>query len=157
MKRLILLLSLLLVSGCEPQDRRPGLWLSGPVAPPPESWTFVNDHQEVFIETHPWYRVPHSVTVVIAEANGRVFVPSIYDEDLPFPGTKHWNANIAADPEVRVKIGGSIYEMTARPAETTEEWAEGLAALANKYGFWRELEADPSKRPPFVIIQLQPR
>jgi hypothetical protein len=131
--------------------------LSGPVAPPPTSWSFVNDQQEVFLETKPWYGIPHSVTVVIAEAGGKVFVPSIYDEDLPFPGTKRWNANIAADPEVRVKIGNSLYAMTARPAATDAEWQEGFDALAAKYDFWDNLLANPEKRPPFAIIRLEPR
>jgi hypothetical protein len=157
MFRCIALGALLLLAACEPQDRRPGLWLSGDVAPTPTDWTFVNDHQEVFLETHPWYGVPHSVTVVIAEANGKVFVPSIYDEDIPFPGTKRWNSNIAADPNVRLKVGDAIYEMTARPAENAAERREGFAALAAKYGFWQQLLEDESKRPPFAIIRLDAR
>ncbi|TDJ22413.1 MAG: DUF385 domain-containing protein [Gammaproteobacteria bacterium] len=146
-----------LMSACEPQDRRPGLWLSGQAAGAPADWTFVNEPREVFLETHPWYGIPHSVTVVVAEANGKVFVPSIYDEDLPFPGTKRWNTNIAADPNVRLKVGDAIYEMTARPAANDEEWQEGFAALAAKYDFWQELLDDESKRPPFAIIRLEAR
>ncbi len=148
---------LLLLVACEPQDRRPGLWLSGETTVAPVDWSFVNETQEVFLETHPWYGIPHSVTVVVAEANGKVFVPSIYDEDVPFPGTKHWNTNIAADPNVRLKVGDAIYEMTARPAASEEEWQEGFAALAAKYGFWQQLREDESKRPPFAIIRLEAR
>ena len=146
-----------LMSACEPQDRRPGLWLSGETPITPADWSFVNDTQEVFLETHPWYGIAHSVTVVVAEAGGKVFVPSIYDEDLPFPGTKRWNAIIAADPNVRLKVGDGIYEMTARLAADDEEHQQGFAALAAKYDFWQELLEDESKRPPFVIIRLEAR
>jgi hypothetical protein len=146
-----------LMSACEPQDRRPGLWLSGETTVTPADWSFVNDAQEVFLETHPWYGIAHSITVVVAEADGKVFVPSIYDEDLPFPGTKRWNAIIAADPNVRLKVGDAIYEMTARLAADDEEYQQGFAALAAKYGFWQELLEDESKRPAFVIIRLEAR
>ena len=146
-----------LMSACEPQDRRPGLWLSGETAVTPADWSFVNDTQEVFLETHPWYGIAHSITVVVAEADGKVFVPSIYDEDLPFPGTKRWNTIIAADPNVRLKVGDAIYEMTARLAADDEEHRQGFAALAAKYDFWQELLEDESKRPPFVIIRLEAR
>jgi hypothetical protein len=148
---------LLLLVACEPQDRRPGLWLSGETAVTPADWSFVNDTQEVFLETHPWYGIAHSVTVVVAEADGKVFVPSIYDEDLPFPGTKRWNTIIAADPNVRLKVGDSVYEMTARLAADDEEHQQGFAALAAKYGFWQELLEDEGKRPAFVIIRLEAR
>lgn len=154
-RSLIMLCFALVFCACEPQDRRPGLWLSGEVQPVPEDLSFVNDHQEVLIETRPWYGVPHSVTVVIAEADGRVYVPSIYSEDVPFPGTKRWNANIAADPDVRLKVGDVLYEMTARPAATEAEWQAGFDALAAKYGFWAQAKADRAKRPPFAIIVLE--
>jgi len=157
MFRCVAIGTLLLLVACEPQDRRPGLWLSGETAVAPADWSFVNDTQEVFLETHPWYGIAHSVTVVVAEADGKVFVPSIYDEDLPFPGTKRWNATIAADPNVRLKVGDAIYEMTARLAADDEEHQQGFAALAAKYGFWQELLGDESKRPPFVIIRLEAR
>lgn len=156
-RRIAIALVLLTLGACEPEDRRPGLWLSGEVAPAPEDWAFVNDAQEVLLETRTWYGIPHSVTVVIAEADGEVFVPSIYDEDVPFPGTKRWNANIARDPNVRLKVGETIYEMTARPAGNDAERQEGLEALAAKYDFWRKVEENPGERPPFAVIRLEPR
>ncbi|NJN53259.1 MAG: nitroreductase family deazaflavin-dependent oxidoreductase [Gammaproteobacteria bacterium] len=118
--------------------------MSGEVVATPSDWRFVNDTQEVFIETATEYGIAHSVTVVIAEHDGNVFVPSIYEEDIPFPGHKYWNSNIARDPNVRVKIGDSVYEMTARPANTDEERQEGLEALAAKYDFWKKVRDDPA-------------
>lgn len=150
-------LALAALAACEPQDRRPGLWLWGEVAPAPEDWTFVNEAPEVLLETSTWYGIPHSVTVVIAEADGAVYVPSIYDEDLPFPGTKQWNANIERNPEVRLKVGETLYEMVATPAANRAERQAGLHALAKKYDFWRKVQDNPRDRPPFAIIRLAPR
>ena len=151
-------LAIACLAGCEPKDRRPGAWLSGDVVAPPQQWSFVNEHQEIFVETQTWYGVPHSVTTVIAMSpQGNVFVPSIYDSEQPFPGSKRWNKNIASDPEVRLKIGGSLYEMTAHPAATDEEFDEGFRALAAKYPFWQNAYDDESKRPAFVIIRMAPR
>jgi hypothetical protein len=160
-RRPLLLASVVLLAiaaGCEPQDRRPGTWLSGRAAVEPvDDWAFVNDPMEVFVETRPWYGVPHSVTTVIASRNGKVFVPSIYETPAEFPGTKYWNRIIADNPSVRLKVGDSLYEMEATPAADAEEFEEGLSALAEKYDFWRNVYEDPDNQIPFVIIRLRPR
>ena len=68
---------MLLLAACEPQDRRPGLWLSGElVDPPPEDFSFVLDYPEIFVETRPWYGIPFSVTTVIGIRDGKLYVPS---------------------------------------------------------------------------------
>ncbi len=156
---ILILTPLLLTSaGCEPKDRRPGTWLSGAVANGPVTdWSFVNEQMEVFVETRPWYGIPHSVTTVIASRNGKVFVPSIYDAPAEFPGNKYWNRIIADNPSVRVKIGDTLYEMEARPAANAAEFEEGLVALADKYDFWRGIYEDPERKLPFVIIRMHPR
>jgi len=152
----LLLLSVTLLAACEPEDRRPGTWLSGEeVAGPIADWSFVNDFQEIFIETHPWYGIPFSVTTVIASADGNVYVPSIYEAPAVFPGSKYWNSVIAADPEVRVKFGDKLYRMKALPAADEAEFAAGLAALAAKYDFWRSVQAGETDTA-FAIIRLYP-
>ena len=47
--RVIFALAIFLLLGCEPQDRRPGLWLSGEVASTPADWNFTNEHMEIFV------------------------------------------------------------------------------------------------------------
>jgi hypothetical protein len=158
MKLFTLVLAVSALLGCEPQDRRPGVWLSGEVAATPADWAFVNDHDEILVETQTWYGIPHSVTVVGATSPaGNVFVPSIYSAPMPFPGSKRWNKNIASDPNVRLKIGSRLYEMAARPAADDAEFDEGFRALAEQYDFWQTAYEDESKRPPFVIIRMEPR
>ncbi len=155
--RLVFALAIFLLLGCEPQDRRPGLWLSGEVASTPPDWNFTNEHMEIFVETRPWWGIPHSVTTVVATSNGELFVPSIYDEPVEFPGTKLWNKNVAADPNVRLKIGEKIYELRAHHVEDAEEFMIGFQALADKYPFWQQVLEDEAKRPPFVVIRMDPR
>jgi len=154
---LIILTIGMVCTGCEPKDRRPGTWLSGEeVRNNLNDWSFVNEPEEIFIETHPWYGVPFSVTTVVAGANGKVFVPSIYESPAEFPGSKYWNSIIRDNPEVRVKIGDRIYLMNALPAADEAEFAEGLAALAAKYDFWRSVQAGEQDTA-FTIIRLHPR
>ena len=154
----ICLCSLLLLGGCEPKDRRPGTWLSGEVVKVlPADWSFTGAYQEIFVETHPWYGIPFSVTTVIGTRNGRLYVPSIYSEEAPFPGTKYWNRVIARNPDVRLKIGERIYEMRAVPVRDLAEYRQGAMALADKYDSWAKWLADEDNAPPFVIIRMEPR
>lgn len=150
-----LIAAAVLLAACEPKDRRPGMWLSGTDSPAPSDWSFVNDAPEVQIETHPWYGVPFSVTTVIAASDAKVFVPSIYAEPGPFPGTKYWNRVIEEDPAVRLRVDGKLYRMRAAPATDDAEFAEGLDALAAKYDFWRGVR-DGENEAHFAIIRLRP-
>ncbi len=148
----------LLLAACEPRDRRPGTWLSGEVVEPlPHDWSFIANHPEIFVETRPWYGIPFSVTTVIGTRNGRLYVPSIYSEEAPFPGTKYWNSVIAENPDVRLKIGGKIYEMRATPVRDLQEYRQGALALADKYETWARWLENEDEAPYFVIIRMDPR
>jgi len=150
-------LSVAISAGCEPKDRRPGTWLAGePAEAPVTDWSFIDDYPEVYVETHPWYGIPHSVTTVIARSGNRIFVPSIYEVPAEFPGSKYWNRIIAGNPAVRIKIGDRLYEMEARPARDPDEFQTGLAALARKYDFWRQVRDGENPDLPFVIIRMHP-
>ena len=154
----LLVLAVLLASACEPKDRRPGAWLSGEtVESLPDDWSFTSDYQEIFVETHPWYGVPFSVTTVVAPHGGKLYVPSIYSEEAPFPGTKYWNKVLAENPDVRLKIGERLYELRATHVQDVVEYRAGLAALAEKYDSWRRWQDDPDSAPHFVIIRMEPR
>ena len=134
------------------------MWLSGELVEEiPSDWSFIADHPEVFIETRPWYGVPFSVTTVLGTRNGKLYVPSIYSEEAAFPGTKYWNAVIADDPNVRLKLGDKLYEMSATPVQDIVEFQEGAGSLADKYDSWAGWLEDETTAPPFVIIRLDPR
>ena len=112
----------------------PGLWLSGEVVKEPsDNWDWVLDvaHPErgntIMLETQTWYGIPYSVTILPTPRGEKMYIGgSARDARLEgeFPNYKQWWANVERDPRVRLKINGSIYEMTAvlvrDPAELTE-------------------------------------
>lgn len=146
------------LAGCEPQDRRPGLGLSGEeVEGPVEDWSFSDEHPEIFVETRTWYGIPHSVTTVCAVHDGTLYVPSLFREGS-YPDGKYWTSNVARDPRVRLKIGDRLYERRAVLVMDPEERKKVLAAFARKYPFWRQLRATPeADRPELVFFRMEPR
>ena len=115
----------------EPSDRRPGLGLSGEVHEQAvEDWSFTEDAFEVFIETVTSYWIPHSVTVWCVTVGNKFYVASTD------PDKKSWVANVARDPNVRLKIRDRVYEQKLVPITD----AATIAAIDN--GFVRKYEYD---------------
>ncbi len=152
-------LAILALTGCQPKDRRPGLWLSGDVETAPVSdWSFVDTHREIFVETRTWYGIPHSVTTVVVAHNGTLYVPSVYLEGGEYPDARFWNRNVARDPRVRLKIGDRLFERRAVLVEDAAEWNGVLAAFAQKMPFWKQLADKPeTERPTIVFLRMDPR
>jgi hypothetical protein len=150
---------LLLIAACEPQDRRPGLWLSGELVEAPiDDWSFTDEIGEIFVETRTWYGIPHSVTTVCVAHDGSLYVPSVYLEGGEFPDARHWNRNVVRDPRVRLKIGNRLYERKAVLVEDPEEWDAVFAAFGRKSPFWKQLADTPAaKRPRIVFFRMDPR
>jgi hypothetical protein len=157
--RSALVLVALLCAACEPQDRRPGMWLSGEVVKEPVSdWSFTDALREIFLETRTWYGIPHSVTVVCVGLGDRLYVPSVYRERGEFPDERRWNQNVVRDPRVRLKIGEQIFERNAVLVEDPAEWQEVLDAFSRKSPFWKELAAQPeAQRPKLYFLRMDPR
>ena len=155
----LLLSSVILLPGCEPQDRRPGLWLSGElVQGPVTDWSFTHEITEIFVETRTWYGIPHSVTTVCVAHDGALYVPSIYFEGGEFPDARFWNRNVVRDPRVRLGIGGRIYERRAVLVEDPAEWNAVLAAFGRKSSFWKDHAEKPkSERPKIIFFRMDPR
>ena len=157
--RSVLLLSLIVSTSCEPQDRRPGLWLSGElVEAPVTDWSFTDEIQEIFVETRTWYGFRHSVTTVCVAHRGTLYVPSVYFEGGEFPDARFWNRNVVRDPRVRLKIAKRIFERKAVVVEDPAERSEVLAAFARKSSFWKDLAEKPeSARPKIIFFRMDPR
>ncbi len=155
----VLLLSLILLASCEPQDRRPGFWLSGElVETPVTDWSFTDEIPEIFVETRTGYGIPHSVTTVCVAHNGTLYVPSVYFEGGEFPDARIWNRNVVRDQRVRLKIGERIFEREAVLVEDPAEWSEVLDAFARKSSFWKDLAEKPeSERPKIIFFRMDPR
>jgi len=107
---LIFAVSLGAVLACQPRDERAGLWLTGEAAAEPvEDWSFTEGIDEIFIETRPWYGLPHSTTIWCVELDGRLYVGSYG------PEKKAWEKAIAYDPEARLRIEGRLYNVSLVP------------------------------------------
>ncbi|MGI9328203.1 MAG: hypothetical protein ACR2PZ_23490 [Pseudomonadales bacterium] len=165
LKKLIATLAALLAAayvwlafvGIDPQDRRPGTKLSGVATQLPDNWRVLDDVQEVHLETHPWYGIPFSVTVVIAPDPTGLYLPSIYETAQPFPGSKYWNKVVAENPNVRLRVNDALYEMHVEPMTDPESYDIGLRALARKYPFWQQRLDTANTDRDFAILRLSPR
>ena len=140
MKLLIVALLALIALGClDPVDRRPGLRLSGEVVSEPVvDWSFTDAHAEIFVETRTPYLIPHSVTIVCASLEGRLYIGARN------PADKRWVANVARDPNVRLGVDGRIYEQRLERLHDPVELEAVYRAYAKKYG--REI-VPPAERP----------
>ena len=155
---ILLSIAFLLVS-CEPQDYRPGFWLSGETEETPVAdWSFTDEIPEIFVETRTWYGIPHSVTTVCVAHDGALYVPSVYTEGGEFPDARFWNRNVVRDPRVRLKIGERIFDREAVLVEDPAERSEVLAAFGGKFAFWKGLaEKSESERPKLIFFRMDPR
>ena len=118
----------LLATSCQPKDVRPGTWIRGePVEIHIADWAFTNDIEEIFIETRPWYLVPHSTTIWCVELDGRLYIGSYGDEK------KAWERNITRNPDAKIAVAGRTYEVTATPVIDPEVAASLVTCYARKY------------------------
>jgi hypothetical protein len=140
---LALSLAALGLLGCGPVVMIPGGALSGPVREPPASWAFTDEVETVQLETRP--DAPYSVNIWCVRVGDALFVGGAREST--------WTRNAAADPEVRLRVDGDVYELRAIEA-TSDEEAEGfLAAVASKY----DRELDPELRAEAILFRLTPR
>jgi NADH dehydrogenase FAD-containing subunit len=124
----VLLAIALILGACDPQDRRPGLWLTGEVADvAPGDWSFSDEHGEIALEVATPYLIPHSVTIWCAQVDGTLYVAAAAPEEKNWPG---W---VADDPDVRLKIGDTVYVATLAELEDAAEIQAVRGAYAGKY------------------------
>lgn len=127
---LILLLVVLRITGLNPRDRTPGLWLTGNlVTTPVTDWSFTDKVPNIKLQTETWYGLPHSVTINCLSYNGQLYVSSVFPAGTP----RGWNDNVMRNPHVRVKIGNDLYDRTASLVTDPAERDGVLQARAKKY------------------------
>ena len=64
---------------------------------------------------------------------------------------------VAANPEVRLRVEQSIYELNIAPVLDPVEFDRVFAALGEKYPFWREQIELDGRGPRFALLKLRPR
>src|SRR5215472_6876552 len=108
---LALLLVALSITGLEPRERTPGLWLKGDLVTTPVSdWSFTDKYPTIKVQTRTWYLLPHSVTTYCVALDGQLYLTSVYQAGLVYPHGRSWNTDVERDPHVRLKIGDQLYE-----------------------------------------------
>ena len=123
----LLLLSLTVwLSGCdEPFVVMAGGKLSGDVAEPLEDWSVLNDVEIVQIETNP--EKPYSVNVWMIARGPYLYIAT--DE-----GETRWTRNMDANPAVRLRVDGKIYELHATRVTDEQEKRSIGKEYVKKYG-----------------------
>ncbi len=143
-------LALTVACSVDPSDERPGLGLSGEVQRQGvEDWSFTSDANEIFIETVTSYWIPHSVTAWCVTVGNELYVAADDADE------KIWVANVARDPNVRLKIGDKVYEQKLVPVRDAATIASIDSGFVRKYeyeeeeadddmivGYWRVVERD---------------
>lgn len=131
---------------CGPLGPMPGGRLSGEVADPPSDWSFTDAQKNVQLETRP--SDPYSVNIWGAAVGDRFYVASGKG------GETAWAANIEQDPDVRLRVGKTLYELRAvRVDDDAGERGRFLAALKRKYDYSPDAE-DSSQA---WLYRLEPR
>ncbi len=124
----------------EPIDRRPGLGLVGPVADARTAdWSFLEGLTEIEVETQSSIGIPHSVTTVLWRDGNDLYIPCKACD------TKRWPKNVAADPEVRIRVRGIVYPMQM---ERITDQAERDRLLGASF---------PQVTPDVAVFRVSPR
>ena len=128
---MILLLIVLRITGLEPHDGAPGLWLKGNlVTTPVGDWSLTGQIPTVKLQTQSSYLLPHSVTINCVAYNGQLYLTSVYPAGAR---TRSWNDNVMRDPHVRIKIGDELYDRTLSLVTDAAEQEGVLQARHKKY------------------------
>ena len=124
--RLLALLLTAALAGCGgPFVLLPGGALEGAPAAVPESWSFTDAVKTVQLETRP--ADPYSVNIWVVAVGPHLYVHA-------GASRSSWVENLEADPNVRLRVDGPIYELAASRVETQEEFDRFSDAYEQKYG-----------------------
>lgn len=150
---LALLLLVCATAACGPLGPIPGGRLSGDVGSAQnEDWSFAADVENAQLETRP--DDPHSVNTWFVALGPRLYVPTSMILGPKDPRERGWVANVEADPRVRIRLDGRVFERTAVKVEDEVEYGLARSALEMKY------QRDPDDRDPereIWIFRLEPR
>jgi hypothetical protein len=125
---LVILITAVLVAACEPSAQTPGQWLRGDIVETfPQDWAFTDEIGEIFVQVETPYFVPHSVTIWCVQVNGNLFIGAID------PETKSWVGWMEKNRNIRLKIDGKLYDVTASDTSDDATLAAVHSAYAKKY------------------------
>ena len=147
----LLLLAVALLCGCGPLGPIPGGRLRGDLHSAPSSgWAFTEAIETIQLETSP--DDPHSVNAWCGTFQGNLYVPTSLILGADDPEEREWVRNVLADPRIRIRIAGTIYELRAVRVDDATGREGARTALLAKY----EVEADAHAEAAW-IFRLGPR
>ncbi|HVH17890.1 MAG TPA: hypothetical protein VNF72_06290 [Myxococcota bacterium] len=124
--RLLVLIAIVSAAGCgRPFVLLPGGALEGTPAAVPESWSFTDAVETVQLETRP--AEPYSVNIWVTAADEELYVHAGANRST-------WVEYIEADPNVRLQVDDSIYELVAARVNDQAEFDRFSDAYEKKYG-----------------------
>lgn len=127
---LLVVLGVIRITGLEPHNRIPGLWLKGQlVTAPVNDWSFTDRVPQIHLQTETWYLLPHSVTINCIAYDHQLYVASVY----PGHGLRTWNDDVMRYPRVRIQIGRQLYDRSLSLVTDPVEKEAVLQARAKKY------------------------
>ena len=143
--RFLSLLLGLAASGCNgPWLLLPGGKLAGEPRPAPSDWAFAGTHGTVQLETRP--EDPYSVNVAFTVVDGRLYVNAGDTET-------QWVKNIVANPLVRLRMDGGLYDLRAERVTDAEE----IAAFGENWTGQSMFRRDPTGLDEVWLYRFAPR
>lgn len=122
----------------------PGGKLLGEARATPPNWAFAGAYGTVQLETRP--EEPYSVNIAYTILDGRLFINA--------GGTEtQWVKNMAADPDVKLRLDGSLYDLRAERVTDPAEIGRFAKAWTSQSMFRR----DPSDYEEVWIYELVSR
>ena len=103
------------------------------VTTPVTDWTFAKDLPgPTAIQTRDWLipGLAFSITSARFIHDGKLYLGSGYATGVKMGAGRHWNKNILADPVVRIRIDGKLYDRKLVYVTDTEEHD----AICREYG-----------------------
>jgi hypothetical protein len=122
---LALLLAAPLVACGGPFVLLPGGALEGETVAAPDDWSFTDAVDTVQLETRA--ADPYSVNLWVIALGPTLYVHA-------GASRSEWVENMEADPNVRLRVNGSIYQLTASRVEDQAEFDRFSNAYEQKYG-----------------------
>ena len=122
---LVLLLAASLAGCGGPFFLLPGGELEGSVAETPARWEFTDEVDTIQLETRPGDS--YSVNIWVTALDESLYVHAGTNQSA-------WVQNMQEDPNVRVQVGESIYELASVRVETQDEFDRFSDAYEKKYG-----------------------
>ncbi|MFT5697137.1 MAG: hypothetical protein ACI9QQ_003121 [Myxococcota bacterium] len=145
--KLALTAALTLALGCSgPFIMLPGGALSGTLAAHPSDWAFSDATENVQLETRP--SDPYSVNIWGVGVGEQFFVASGRGLEAA------WAQHIADNPNVRLRIEGTIYELSAVQTQEEADRAAFLTAAKKKYD---NFEPDEEEASTATLYRLEAR